>query len=521
MARRSANKKKENFIDALNLLEEEKGIQKDTVIEELKEVLEKSYKKNYLKDRPEAKVTVEINEDNGEIKLYETEYVVDDDKEDFEDYEISEEYANSEEYALLNGKHEGKYKVGDVIVREINASDFGRLAASQTKQLLRQKVREAEKETLYNEYADKKDDIITGIVDRVEDRFAIINIGRTGALLSKNDQIPGETIFEGQHLKVYVSDVEKTPKGTHIGVSRTDPGLIKRLFESEVPEIYDGTVEIRSVAREAGERSKIAVSTDKDDIDPVGSCVGPKGIRVRNVVNELNHEMIDIIEWNENPITYISNALSPAKVVKVKPDLENNSAVVIVPDNQLSLAIGKKGQNARLAVRLTGWKIDIKSVSEADAEGISITEDDDFDLEFYKAMMDKADEEVVDDSADFILDETDEFGEVFDEYSDVEQETVEEEPEQEEKKVQKSQPKAREKVELPDEMKEKLRAVNEGSINEDESFIKYDTEEYNEYEDEFEDEEFDDEYDYEYEDDHDSKYDEDIDYDQYDEYYDD
>ncbi|HAD23691.1 MAG TPA: transcription termination/antitermination protein NusA, partial [Kandleria vitulina] len=363
MARKKVDASTKAFIKALDALEEERGITKATVLDALKEALEKSYKKNYL--GPDSIVNVEIDEETGKIRLFEIKHVVDDVMD--EDYELSEEEAK---------EIDPKYEVGDDVITEVSPEVFGRLAAIQTKQILRQKIREAEKEALYNEYVDKKDDIITGIVDRVEERFAIINIGKTGALLPLNAQIPGEVINEGQHLKVYVSDVEKTTKGTHIGVSRTEPGLVKRLFEMEVPEIYDGTVEIKSVSREPGERSKIAVFTDNEDIDPIGACVGPKGTRVRNVVNELNGEMIDIISWDEDPITFISNALSPAQVATVKINEEENSALVVVPDNQLSLAIGKRGQNARLAVRLTGWKIDIKSESEIAEEGIDLDADE-------------------------------------------------------------------------------------------------------------------------------------------------
>ncbi len=440
------------FIQALELLESEKGIQKEVVLDALKEALEKSYKKNY--GGPESIIRVDINANTGKIRLYEIKHVVDDVND--EDYELS-----IEEAQMINPK----YQVGDDVVTEVDPEVFGRLAAIQTKQLLKQKIREAEKETLYNEYVDKKDDIITGVVDRVEDRFAIINIGRTGALLPVNQQIPGEKIYEGQHIKVYVSDVERNTKGTHIGVSRTEPGLVKRLFEMEVPEIYDGTVEIKSVSREAGDRSKIAVYTTNENVDPIGSCVGPKGSRVRNVVNELNGEMIDIIEWNEDPVVFISHALSPSVVVSVDINEEDHSALVIVPDNQLSLAIGKRGQNARLAVRLTGWKIDIKSVSEAvelgliDLQTVNNTEesspvDASFEEEFAQEMLDEAVEEAVVEEAVEVAEEP-EIEEVVE---------VEEEPTQSKKVI--------------------------------------------EYED-FED--LDDEY---------SKYDEEIDYDEYDEYYD-
>lgn len=442
------------FIQALDLLESERGIKKDVVLDALKEALEKAYKKNY--SGPESIVRVDINEKTGKIRLFEIKTVVE--ELNNEDFEIELEDALE-----INPK----YQVGDEIITEISPDVFGRLAAIQTKQLLRQKIREAEKESLYNEYVDKQDDIITGIVDRVEERFAIINIGKTGALLPINQQIPGEKLLEGQHIKVYVSDVERTTKGTHIGVSRTEPGLVKRLFEMEVPEIFDGIVEIKSVSREAGDRSKIAVYTSNENVDPVGSCVGPKGTRVNNVVNELNGEKIDIVEWDKDPVVFISHALAPAHVKTVRINEERHTAFVIVPDDQLSLAIGKRGQNARLAVRLTGWKIDIKSETEAKEAGLDIIEDKEFEEEFVKEMtsVEESVEEIVEDANEEIFND-----EVIIETVEDVEETV----------------------------------VNHYDDNE-ESFDEYD-EEYDDYDDE----------DYDY----DPKYDEDIDYDEYDKYYD-
>jgi N utilization substance protein A len=453
MARKKVDASTKAFIKALDALEEERGIAKATVLDALKEALEKSYKKNYL--GPDSIVNVEIDEETGKIRLFEIKHVVDDVMD--EDYELSEEEAK---------EIDPKYEVGDDVITEVSPEVFGRLAAIQTKQILRQKIREAEKEALYNEYVDKKDDIITGIVDRVEERFAIINIGKTGALLPLNAQIPGEVINEGQHLKVYVSDVEKTTKGTHIGVSRTEPGLVKRLFEMEVPEIYDGTVEIKSVSREPGERSKIAVFTDNEDIDPIGACVGPKGTRVRNVVTELNGEMIDIISWDEDPITFISNALSPAQVATVKINEEENSALVVVPDNQLSLAIGKRGQNARLAVRLTGWKIDIKSESEIAEEGIDLDADEAMNNELLAAMEETHQDDAL-------------AAESFDDESFDEEESINVD----------------------------IEALREEHEEEDTDYVKVIAEEDEAFEEENEPE-------------YDPKFDEDIDYDEYDKYYD-
>lgn len=454
------------FIEALNLLIEEKGIEKDVFLSMLKEAIEKSYKKNYL--NPDANVRVEINEKSGKIRLFELRVVVDDLND--EDIEISLEEAHD-----INSN----YQIGDVVETEVDVDLIGRLAAIQTKQLFRQKIRETEKEALYNEFADKKDDIVTGIVDRVEEKFAIVNIGKTGAFLAINQQIPNEKLYEGQHLKVYVSDVDRGTKGTHIVVSRTEPALVRRLFELEVPEVYDGTVEIKSVSREPGERSKVAVYSSNENLDPIGSCVGPKGSRVKNVVNELQGEMIDIIEWSADPVVFISHALSPSSVISVSINENDHSALVIVPDDQLSLAIGKKGQNARLAVRLTGWKIDIKSVSEAVALGL-------VDL----AEVSKKEEPLVDAAfeeefaREMILEDA------VSEVIEVEEEVVEEEVAEnivEEEVVEEAEEIA--------EIKEVVVAVNTVEESEDEV------------------EEFDDEDEY-------SKYDEDIDYDEFDKYYD-
>jgi N utilization substance protein A len=390
------------FIQALDLLEEERGIKKEIVLEALKEALQKSYKKNYL--GPESIVRVEINEKTGKIRLFEVKTVVDNleniDDEINDDFQIELDDARD-----INPN----YQVGDEVVTEVSPEIFGRLAAIQTKQLLRQSIREAEKDALYEEYADKEDDIITGVVDRVEPKFAIINIGKTGAILQSRFQIPGEKLVDGQHINVYVTKVERDTKGTHISVSRTDAGLVKRLFEKEVPEIFDGVVEIKSVSREAGERSKIAVYTENENIDPVGACVGPKGTRVRNVVGELNGEMIDIVEWDKDPAVYITHALAPSKVISVNIDEEAHTAYVIVPDNQLSLAIGKKGQNAKLAVRLTGWKIDIKSESEAKEEGIEpvMADDKEFEEIFMNEMISEEEtkEEVIEMEEEVVVEE--------------------------------------------------------------------------------------------------------------------
>ena len=460
------------IIEALDILENERGIKREVVFEALKEALEKSYKKNYM--CAEATVRVEINPKNFKISLFEIREVVDDVND--EDLEISLEEARE-----INPK----FNIGDLVETVVSPDVFGRLAASQTKQILRQKIREAEKESLYQEYADKKDEIITGIIDRVEPRFAIINIGKMGALLPLGNQIPHEKLVEGQHIKVYVTDVENNPKGTHVNVSRTDPKLVKRLFELEVPEIYDGTVEIKSVSREAGERTKIAVYAKDENIDPIGACVGPKGTRVRNIVEELNGEMIDIVQYSNDPKVFISNALSPAVVLNVLiGDEKERTAIVVVPDNQLSLAIGKRGQNARLAVRLTDWKIDIKSLSEAISEGIDLTDE----------VEENEIEMVVE---DFVVEaDEDEAIEMpsLDEVSD--EELISKEFDRGVAEIEKYL-EAQEAKEAAQKVNEEVQKSNAMPI-------------YAEGE----------EYEYEYEDDDLSKYDEEIDYDAYDEYYD-
>lgn len=445
------------IIEALDILENERGIKKEIVIDSLKEALEKSYKKNYLCQ--EANVRVEINPKNFKISLFEIREVVDDVND--EDLEMSLEEARE-----INPN----INLGDNIETMVSPEVFGRLAASQTKQILRQKIREAEKEALYKAYEDKKDEIITGIVDRVEPRFAIINIGKTGAFLPLTHQIPNEKLREGQNIKVYVTGVENDPKGTHVNVSRTVPQLVKRLFELEVPEIMEGTVEIKSVSREAGERTKIAVYAKNSDIDAIGACVGQKGNRVRNIVEELSGEMIDIVQYSTDPKVFISNALSPAVVLNVIVDEQNNSALAIVPDNQLSLAIGKRGQNARLAVRLTNWKIDIKSLSEAMSEGIEITDVKE-EIVVEPVVIDE--EVIVEETIEEAVEE------VVEETVEVVEEIVEE------------------KEEIIEEV------VEEKVIEPAKPTPVYDDEE-----------------EYEYDDDDLSKYDEEIDYDLYDEYYD-
>jgi N utilization substance protein A len=267
------------------------------------------------------------------------------------------------------------YNVDDIVEIEVTPKDFGRIAAQTAKQVVTQRVREAERGIIYADFIDREEDIMTGIVQRQDHRFIYVDLGKVEALLPLNEQMPNESYKHNDRIKAYITKVEKTTKGPQILISRSHPGLLKRLFELEVPEIYDGTVEIKSVSREAGDRSKIAVHAENTEVDPVGACVGPRGQRVQTIVNELKGEKIDIVRWSADPVEYVANALSPSKVVKVNVNEEEKMTQVIVPDYQLSLAIGKRGQNARLAAKLTGWKIDIKSESEAEDLGLDLNKD--------------------------------------------------------------------------------------------------------------------------------------------------
>ncbi|MCD8501551.1 MAG: transcription termination factor NusA [Bacillaceae bacterium] len=345
-----------DFMDALTTLEKEKGISKEIIIEAIEAALISGYKRNFNQAQ---NVRVDINRENGSIRVFARKEVV---EEVFDSrLEISEEAAKA-----INPQ----YEVDDVVEIEVTPKDFGRIAAQTAKQVVTQRVREAERGIIYSDFIDREEDIITGIVQRQDSRFIYVDLGKVEALLPLNEQMPNESYKHNDRIKAYITKVEKTTKGPQILISRTHPGLLKRLFELEVPEIYDGTVELRSVAREAGDRSKISVYAQNPEVDPVGSCVGQKGQRVQTIVNELKGEKIDIVRWSEDPVEYVANALSPAKVLQVKVDEEEKMTQVIVPDYQLSLAIGKRGQNARLAAKLTGWKIDIKSQSEAEELGL-------------------------------------------------------------------------------------------------------------------------------------------------------
>jgi len=344
------------LFEAIEFLGKEKGIDKDVLLEALEAALISAYKKNF---QSATNVRVDLDEEEGTMRVFARKTIVD----EVEDNQL--------EISLDEAKNiNPNYEIDDVIEVEVTPKDFGRIAAQAAKQVVTQRVREAERGVIFSEYADREDDVMTGIIQRKDNRFVYVNLGKIEAKLAESEQMPTEEYHVHDRLKVYVTKVENTNKGPQIFISRSHPGLLKRLFEMEVPEIFEGIVEIKSVAREAGDRSKISVAAIDPDIDPVGSCVGQKGQRVQAIVDELKGEKIDIVEWSEDPVVYVSNALSPSKVVDVLVDEEDKATTVIVPDYQLSLAIGKRGQNARLAAKLTGWKIDIKSETDAREEGL-------------------------------------------------------------------------------------------------------------------------------------------------------
>lgn len=339
------------LLNAIAYLSKEKGVSQDVICDSLEAVLITAYKK---KPGSNPNAFVELNRETGDYRILAPMTIVEDVEDELTEVPLSIARAINPDYSE-----------GDIINYDVTPHNFGRVAAQAAKQVMIQRLREAERSIVYDEFSDRTDDIITGIIQRIEQRNVYVDLGKAEAVLPASEQIPTETYTIGQRIKCYVVEVRKTTKGAQILVSRTHPGLLKRLFELEVPEIYDGIVELKSVAREPGRRSKIAVYSRDENVDCVGACVGPKGIRVQNIVNELQNEKIDIVKWNEDPAVYIANALSPAQVVSVTVDEAEKTSNVVVPDYQLSLAIGKAGQNARLAAKLTNWKIDIKSESQA------------------------------------------------------------------------------------------------------------------------------------------------------------
>lgn len=344
----------QEFIEALKEIVKEKGIDEDLLFTTIEDALVAAYKKNFLNTIGSSQlVKVTMNRENGDIHVYSQKTVSED------VLDISSELT-LDEAKLVNPR----YQIGDVVDLEVTPKTFGRVAAQAAKQVVIQRIKEAERSIIYNEFIEKEYDIISGTILRKDKGNVLIDLGRIESVLGPNEQIPNEDYTFNERIKLYIVEVKNTTKGAQIVVSRTHPGLVKRLFELEVPEIYNGTVEIKGISREAGFRTKIAVYSNDENVDPMGACVGPKGIRVQNIVNELKNEKIDIIKWSKLPEEFIANALSPAKTLEVLIDEISKCARVIVDDNQLSLAIGKEGQNVRLAAKLTGWKIDIKSKSQ-------------------------------------------------------------------------------------------------------------------------------------------------------------
>lgn len=339
------------FMEALHLIEKEKGIDKEIILEAIEVSLVSACKKNFGSNQ---NIKVVIDRETGNVACYAQREVVEDVLDEQNEIDLMAA-------RILNPS----YQIGDMVDLEVTPKDFGRVAAQTAKQVVLQKIREAEREILYNQYITQEREVVTAVVQRKERRNIIVQIGKMDAILSPNEQIAGETYNFMQRLKVYVLEVKQTPKGPQIYVSRTHPELVKRLFEQEVPEVHDGTVEIKSIAREAGSRTKIAVYSKNENVDALGACVGQNGCRVNMIVNELGGEKIDVITWSEDPKEFIAAALSPSKVVAVVINEEDQSAKIVVPDHQLSLAIGKEGQNARLSAKLTGWRIDIKSETQA------------------------------------------------------------------------------------------------------------------------------------------------------------
>ena len=371
------------LLEALTILEKEKNISKEVLMDAIEQSLIQACKNHFGKA---DNVHVTIDHETCEFSVYADKTVV----------EVVEDPVM--EISLSNAKMmDSKYELGDIVQVPIQSKQFGRIATQNAKNVILQKIREEERKVLYDEYFQKEKDVVTGVVQRYMGRSVSVNLGKVDAILSENEQVKGEEYKPTERIKVYVLEVKDSPKGPKIMVSRTHPELVKRLFEAEVTEVKDGIVEIKSIAREAGSRTKIAVWSNDPDVDAVGACVGMNGARVNTIVEELRGEKIDIISWDENPALLIENALSPAKVITVLADPDEKTALVIVPDYQLSLAIGKEGQNARLAARLTGFKIDIKSETQAREAG---------DFEYYQESDDEEGEDSMEDAlADVELEE--------------------------------------------------------------------------------------------------------------------
>ena len=368
------------LLEALNILEQEKNISKETLLEAIENSLVTACKNHFGKS---DNVKVEIDPETCAFSCYQEKTVVDTVEDPVEEISLADAH-----------KVNGNYQLGDIVRVEVKSKEFGRIATQNAKNVILQKIREEERKVIFDEYNSKEKDVVTGVVQRYIGKNVSINLGKADALLTESEQIKGEVFKPTERIKVYILEVKSTSKGPKILVSRTHPELVKRLFESEVTEVKEGIVEIKAISREAGSRTKIAVWSNDPNVGPVGACVGMNGARVNAIVNELRGEKIDIITWDENPAILIQNALSPAKVISVIADADEKSAKVVVPDYQLSLAIGKEGQNARLAARLTGFKIDIKSETQARETGDFMNYENDYEEDDYDDDYDYSDDEL-------------------------------------------------------------------------------------------------------------------------------
>ena len=365
------------FFDSLEMIEAETGISRDVVLDALESALISAYKKHFGAVHD---ISVVFDEESGAIRIIAHKKVV-------------EEVLDRETEISLDDarKVSGKYDIGDTVEIEVTPASFGRIAAQTARQVVLQRIHEAEREKMVSEYSDRENDIATAVVRRIERRNVMLEIDGTESVLMPNEQVRADRYKVGERYKVFVIEVANSVRGVHLVVSRSHPGLVRRLFELEVPEIAQGIIEVKALSREAGSRSKIAVHSTLENVDPVGTCIGPKGMRVQAVIDELRGEKIDIIKYSENPAEYVSNALSPAEVLTIDVDSDKKICSVTVPEDQLSLAIGKEGQNVRLAARLTGWKIDISTGVKAEQQALPVPED----LEKYNDVQDESAEEIV------------------------------------------------------------------------------------------------------------------------------
>lgn len=392
------------LLEALNILEQEKNISKETLLEAIENSLVTACKNHFGKS---DNVKVEIDPETCAFSCYQEKTVVDVVEDPVEEISLADAH-----------KVNGNYQLGDIVRVEVKSKEFGRIATQNAKNVILQKIREEERKVIFDEYNSKEKDVVTGVVQRYIGKNVSINLGKADALLTESEQIKGEVFKPTERIKVYILEVKSTSKGPKILVSRTHPELVKRLFESEVTEVKEGIVEIKAISREAGSRTKIAVWSNDPNVDPVGACVGMNGARVNAIVNELCGEKIDIITWDENPAILIQNALSPAKVISVIADADEKSAKVVVPDYQLSLAIGREGQNARLAARLTGFKIDIKSETQARESGDFMDYENDYEEDDYDDDYDYSDDELAENERLADTEQADVQAEVFDTEAD-------------------------------------------------------------------------------------------------------